>query len=126
MHRDLACQVGKIAIARQHIVLHDVEATLVFVVLRCIYLPLYLRRQLLCASADGVGMAAEVVEALAGIYLREFLYIRLVALIVDNKQKGFSAAAQLVQSVYYIFVHLCVTCMMFIIYNAIPTFITTA
>lgn len=50
-------------------------------------------------------MTAEVVEALAGIYLREFLYICLVALIADNKQKRFSAAAQLVQSVYYIFVH---------------------
>ena len=105
MHRDLACQIGEIAIACQHIVLHDIEATLVFVVLRCPHLPFYLRRQLSGASADGVCMAAEVVEALAGIYLREFLYIRLVALIVDNKQKGFSAAAQLIQSVYYIFVH---------------------
>ena len=105
MHRNLACQIGEIAIASQHIVLRDVEATLVFVVLRCLHLPFYLRRQLSGASADGVGMTAKVVEALAGIYLREFLYIRLVAFVVDNKQKGFSAAAQLVQPVYYIFVH---------------------
>ena len=32
-------------IASQHIVLHDVEAALVFVVLRCLHLPLYLSRK---------------------------------------------------------------------------------
>ena len=105
MHRDLACQVGEIAIASQHIVLHDVEAALVFVVLRCPHLPFYLRRQLSGASADGVGMTAKVVEALAVVNLREFLNISLVAFVVDNKQKRFSAAAKFVQSVYYIFVH---------------------
>lgn len=50
-------------------------------------------------------MTAEVVETLARVNLREFLYIRLVALVVDNEQKRLSAAAQFVQSVYYIFVH---------------------
>ena len=50
-------------------------------------------------------MTAEVVETLAGVNLREFLNISLVALVVDNEQKRLSAAAQFVQPVYYIFVH---------------------